>query len=188
MRTWKLVAAVALLALVAQTGSSSNTIDLTPIVALFQSMLPLLLTIMLISAIFGLMIKLFDRLGNVWAVPLSAALVAQTSTSTPINVSEVGALMASILYALLPILVLVLVFSVLIKFFGKITDLFGRIAAAAVPLALVAQTQTPGLEQAQQVVQQITPLMVTLVTILMLISLPFIVFKGVTKGLQELLK
>jgi len=186
MRIWKLVAAVALLALVAQTGSSSSsTIDLTPIVALFQSMLPLLLTIMLISAIFGLMIKLFDRLGNVWAVPLAAALVAQTSGSQ-IDVAQVGALMTSILYALLPILVLVLVFSVLVKFFGKITDLFGRTAAATVPL-LVAQT-VPSIEQAQQVVQQITPLMVTLITILMLIALPFIVFKGLAKGLQDLLR
>jgi len=184
--SWKLAAAVALLALVAQTGSSSNTIDLTPIVVLFQSMLPLILTILLISAIFGLMIKLFDRLGNVWAVPLAAALVAQTS-SQQIDVAQVGALMTSILYALLPVLVLVLVFSVLVKFFGKITDLFGRIAAATVPLALVAQT-VPSIEQAQQVVQQITPLMIMLLTILMLIAIPFIVFKGVTKGLQDLLR
>jgi len=186
MRIWKLVALV-LPVLLAQTGSSSSsTIDLTPIVALFQSMLPLILTILLISAIFGLITKLFDRLGNVWAVPLAAALVAQTS-SQQIDVAQVGALMTSILYALLPVLVLVLVFSVLVKFFGKITDLFGRIAAVAIPLALVAQT-VPSIEQAQQVVQQITPLMVTLITILMLIALPFIVFKGLTKGLQDLLR
>jgi hypothetical protein len=156
---------------------------------------------MVISMVFKMIGGLFEGLGKVWAVRIRRyakftplLLIAQTTNNTTVDVSQYTSLITSLIYAILPLFLTILVVSLVFKLFGKIGDIFSRafylrknLYRLAIPLAslTIAQTST---DQAIQVVQQITPLLMTLITILMIIAIPFIVFKALAKGVQELLK
>jgi len=97
------------------------------------------------------------------------------------------------------LLVIVLIF----KLIGGIFESFGSvfkqqvrikvalrsmfIRTVPVALALVGQTAT-GVDQAQQIVAQLTPILMTLITIVLLIALPILVFKALAKGVLDIIR
>jgi len=137
----KLVPAIAIvLVLVAQT---SNTIDLTPIVGILTSLLPLILTIVVIMMVFKLIGGLFESLGSVFrfvkikmlfiftrlkisrfaklSLPVLIAVVAQTTTEA-VDVASAANLATSLIYAILPVIFVFMVVMIVFKMIGKLGD------------------------------------------------------------------
>lgn len=193
MRGRTLAAALTIL-LLAQTSSTS--IDLTPIVGLLTSILPLFLILMVFMLIFkflGSMVEGFSKTFFVKLAPL--ALLAQTATnSTSFDLTPI----TNLLYSIMPLFLTLMIIVIIFKFFGNITEVFSRglravklnfrKAIAAAPLLLLAQTTTNSVDLAQQITGQMTPLLMTLITIVMIIAIPILVFKVLAKMVLETIR
>lgn len=184
--------AILALALVAQT--SSTNIDLAPIVNILYAILPLLLTIMVIAIVFKFIGKFIGELGRVFefvkpAIPLM--LLAQTTTNTTVDLTPV----VDILYAILPLLFTIMIIVLIFKLFGGMFEAVGRsikavkvsVAKLAIPLALLAQTSN-SVDLAQQVTSQLTPILFTLITIILIIALPLLIFKVLAKSVIDVIR
>jgi len=60
-----------------------------------------------------------------------------------------------------------------------------KLAAIAVT---VAQTVDPSVQQAQEVTRQITPILMTLITVVFLITIPILVFKTLAKSVIDIIR
>jgi hypothetical protein len=186
--------AILALALVAQTSSAN--IDLAPIVNILYAILPLLLTIMVIAIVFKFIGKFIGELGRTFefvkpAIPLM--LLAQTTTdSATVDLTPV----VNILYAILPLLFTIMIIMIVFKLFGSLFEAVGRsikavkVSAAklAIPVALLAQTSSGSVDLAQQITSQLTPILFTLITIILIIALPLLIFKVLAKSVIDVIR
>jgi len=191
---WKINTATLAVLLLAQTSSTTN-MDLTPVVTLLMTILPLFLMLMVLALIFKFIGSMFEGFSRTFFVKLApAALLAQTTTSPGnIDFSQV----ANLLYAILPLFITLMIIVVIFKFFGNITEAFTRAVRAvklnfrnAVALStplLLAQTGG-SVDYAQQVVNQLTPILMTLITIVIIIALPILVFKVLAKSVLDTIR
>jgi hypothetical protein len=86
---------------------------------------------------------------------------------------------------------------IIFKFFGNITEVFTRglravklnlrKAVAAAPL-LLAQTTTNSVDLAQQITSQLSPVLMTLITIIIIIAIPLLIFKVLAKTVLETIR
>jgi len=169
---------ITIAALLAQTN---GTIDMTSVVAVLTSILPVILTVMVIAMVFKMLAGMFDSFGSVfrWVKLAPIALLAQTNET--IDITATTAIVTQVLYAVLPVILTVAVISLVLKMFGKLTDVFRWVKLA--PVLFLAQTST---EQAQQIASTLSQLMMPLLTIVLLIALPILVFKVITKAVLDI--
>ncbi len=175
------------LLLLAQTNVT--TIDFSAVVNIIYALLPLFITIMVIMIIFKFLDSIMSGLSSLvratrFSLPL--LLLAQTQTDT-IDFSSI----TNILYAILPLLITIMLFVVIFKFLGNIIEGLGSIvrfvkARLLLPLLLVAQTN--GTELAQQLTAKMTPVLMVLITIIILIALPILVFKVLAKAVIDTIR
>jgi hypothetical protein len=199
------------------TSTTTYNIDLTPVTNLLVALLPTFISIMVIVLLFKFVGSIFEgfsrwiKQAKIYAVRLAPKLMTiafviiivflgQTSSSSTIDLTPI----VNLLMALLPVIVSLLVIVLIFRLVGGIFESFGsvfkqqvRIKAAlrsmfikTVPVALillVGQTAT-GVDQAQQVVAQLTPILMTLITIVLLIALPILVFKALAKGVLDIIR
>jgi len=210
-RKLKYLAVAVALALFGQTTTSTTTynIDLTSVTNLLVALLPLFISIMVIVLIFKFVGSIFEgfsrwikqaKIYAVRLVPVTLILLGQTSSSSTIDLTPI----VSLLTSLLPLIVSIMVIVLLFRLVGGIFESFGsvfkqqvKIKAAvrsmfirAIPVALIVlgQTTSPSVDQAQQIVAQLTPVLMTLITIVMLIALPILVFKALAKGVLDIIR
>jgi len=193
MRGRTLAAALTIL-LLAQTSSTS--IDLTPVMNLLMSIMPLFLVLAVFALIFKFLGSMFEGFSKTFIVKLApAALLAQTTTNiTSIDLTPI----TNLLYSIMPLFLTLMIIVIIFKFFGNITEVFTRgiraaklnfrKAVTATPLLLLAQTTTNSVDLAQQITGQMTPLLMTLITIVMIIAIPVLVFKVLAKTVLETIR
>jgi hypothetical protein len=197
------------------TNTSAITIDLTPVTNLLVALLPVFISIMVLVLIFKFIGSIFEgftrwiRQAKIYAVRYAPKLMTiafvfiivflgQTSSSSTIDLTPI----VNLLMALLPVIMSLLVIVLIFRLVGGIFESFGsvfkqqvKIKAAlrsafirTVPiLILLGQTAT-GVDQAQQVVAQLTPILMTLITIVMLIAIPILVFKVLAKSVIDIIR
>ena len=140
-RNAKRYALIAVAILIAQTTttSASTNIDLTPLIGILTSILPLILVIMIIGMMFKLLGGLFEGLGSMFrfarlrasrarlaSLASLALLVAQTTTTTTpstIDLSSAVNLTTGIVYAILPVIIVFVVLGFVLKLVGKIPEM-----------------------------------------------------------------
>ena len=196
------------------TTTTTYNIDLTPVTNLLVALLPVFISIMVIVLLFRFVGSIFEgfsrwiKQAKVYAVRYAPKLMTiafviiivflgQTSSSSTIDLTPI----VNLLMALLPLVVSLLVVVLIFRLVGGIIESFGsvfkqqvRIKAAlrsafvrTVPI-LILLGQTTGVDQAQQVVAQLTPILMTLITIVLLIALPILVFKALAKGVLDIIR
>ena len=202
---------IVFIAFLGQTTTSTTTynIDLTSVTNLLVALLPLFISIMVLVLIFKFVGSIFEgfsrwvKQAKIYAVrlaPVTLALVGQTTSPSTIDLTPI----INLLMALLPVIVSLLVIVLIFRLVGGIFESFGsvfkqqaKIKAAlrsmfirAIPVALIVlgQTTSPSVDQAQQIVAQLTPVLMTLITIVMLIALPILVFKALAKGVLDIIR
>jgi len=184
--------------LLAQTSSTS--IDLTSIVSLLMSIMPLFLVLMVFMVIFKFLGSIFEGFSKTFIVKLApAVLLAQTTTNTtttPVSIDLTP--VTTLLYAIMPLFLMLMIIVIIFKFFGNITEVFTRgiravklnfrKAIAATPLLLLAQTTTSSVDLAQQITSQLSPILMTLITIIIIIAIPLLIFKVLAKTVLETIR
>jgi hypothetical protein len=201
---------IVFIAFLGQTTTDTTTsysIDLSSVTNLLVALLPLFISIMVIVLLFKFVGSIFESFGRlvrqakIYAVrlaPVTLALVGETSSSSTIDLTPIVSLLTSLLPLIVSILVIVLIFRLvggIFESFGSVFKQQVKIKAAlrnmfirTVPiLILLGQTDT-GVDQAQQVVAQLTPVLMTLITIVLLIALPILVFKALAKGVLDIIR
>jgi hypothetical protein len=120
---------IPLVVLVAQTNTTA--IDLSPVVSMFVSILPLFLVIMVVALLFKMIGNIFENLGSVFrfvklkllALALPVALVAQTNTTAVIDLSAATQLTTSLVSILVPIVLVFVLIGFVLKFLSKLPDM-----------------------------------------------------------------
>ena len=199
------------------TTTTSYNIDLSSVTNLLAALLPVFVSIMVIVLIFkfvGSIFESFSRLvrqAKIYAVRLAPKLMTiafviiivflgQTSSSSTIDLTPIVSLLTSLLPLIVSILVIVLVFRLIgglveglssvfkqqVKIKASLRSMFIR----AIPVALIVlgQTTSPSVDQAQQIVAQLTPILMTLITIVILIAVPILVFKVLAKSIIDIIR
>jgi len=199
------------------TNTTTYNIDLTPVTNLLVALLPLFISIMVIVLLFKFVGSIFESFGRlvrqakIYAVRLAPKLMTiafviiivflgQTSSSSTIDLTPI----VNLLTALLPLIVSIMVIVLIFRLVGGIFESFGsvfkqqvRIKASlrsmlvrTIPVALIVlgQTTSPSVDQAQQIVAQLTPILFTLLTIVLLIALPILVFKAIARGILDIVR
>jgi len=201
---------LALVVLVGQTNTTTPTADLTAATSLLTTLLMALLPVILVIAVVGLVFKmlgrLFEGLGRAFAVRLAPGsavmLVAETSSSPTIDLSPMIALLMGILPFIITIAVIVLIFRMLGNLFeglGKVFSVkingknwaWARLAPLATTIA-IAQTSGSGsggsVSEAINAVQALSPILMNLITIVILIALPLLIFKVLGKAVLDIIR
>lgn len=178
--------------LLAQTSSTS--IDLTPIVSILMSILPLFLMLMVFMLIFKFLGSIFEGFSKTFFVKLApAVLLAQTTTTNTTNIDLTP--VTNMLFAILPLFITLMIIVIIFKFFGGMVDVFSRglravklNLAKAAPLLLLAQTTTNSVDLAQHITGQLSPVLMTLITIIIIIAIPLLIFKVLAKIVLETIR
>jgi hypothetical protein len=151
---------------------------------------------MVFMLIFKFLGSMFEGFSKTFFVKLApAVLLAQTTTTntTSIDLTPIVSLLMSILPLFLTLMIIVIIF----KFFGNITEVFTRglravklNLAKAAPLLLLAQTTTTtsSVDLAQQITSQLSPILMTLITIIIIIAIPLLIFKVLAKTVLETIR
>jgi len=158
-----------------------------------------------IGLIFKMFGRLFEGLGRAFAVRLAPGsavmLVAETSSSPTIDLSPMIALLMGILPFIITIAVIVLIFRMLgnlMEGLGKVFSVkinsgknwaWARLAPLATTIA-IAQTSGSGsgVSEAINAVQALSPVLMTLITIVILIALPLLIFKVLGKAVLDIIR
>jgi len=183
---------IAPLGLIAQT--SNTTIDLTPLIGIITSILPIFMIFMVLMMLFRMLGGITESFGKIFALPL-LLLIGQTTSTTPIDYTALTTTITSLITGILPIFIMLIVLMFIFKFIGQIPKMFNvfyvKLRAYALALLtsimLLAQTSTPSLDQALNVLQSISPLLMTLISIVIVIALPLLIFKVLAKSVLDII-
>jgi len=178
------------LLLLAQTTNETVQVDFSAVVNVIYALLPLFITIMLIMIIFKFLGSVLSGLGGiVKAAKLSLPFLLLAQTTDTVDFSQI----TNIIYAILPLFLMIMMVVVIFKFLGSIFEGFGAIAKFIkthfTPLSLLLLAQTVnGTELAQQLTAKMTPVLMVLITIIILIALPILVFKVLAKAVIDTIR
>jgi hypothetical protein len=150
--------------------------------------------LMVFMLIFKFLGSIFEGFSKTFFVKLApAVLLAQTTTTNTTNIDLTP--VTNMLFAILPLFITLMIIVIIFKFFGGMVDVFSRglravklNLAKAAPLLLLAQTTTNSVDLAQHITGQLSPVLMTLITIIIIIAIPLLIFKVLAKIVLETIR
>jgi len=176
--------------LIAQTDNTT-TIDTVAMTSLLTGLINAIIPVLFIVIVLGIVLRLFGKIPEMvkFAIPLMLILIplttlAQTSSTTTIDLSGVLTLFTS----MLPLLFMLMIIMMIFKLFGGLFESFGRMFNFIAPVMLLAQTTTPSIDTAVSVFQNITPIITALISIIVIIVFPLLVFKVLAGSILKIIR
>lgn len=132
----RLSIAIALLSILTlgQTTTPSSSVDLSGVVSVFTVLITAILPILVIVMILKLFTNIFEGFGKIFMVkirsvgkyitpPTLLLTLAQTTNTTSIDISGVANVMTSLLYALLPVIIVIAIVGLFMRLFSRLPNM-----------------------------------------------------------------